>query len=107
MVFKKHSEAQPVQATPGAVRRTLAVGERTLLVEWRMAKGSEVPLHQHEYEQAGYLVSGQIEMTIGGVTQRLEPGDGYVAPPGVPHGAVAQEDSVIVDIFSPVRPDYV
>ncbi len=106
-MFKKHGEAKPVQAAPGAVRRTLAVGERTLLVEWTMAKGAEVRLHQHEYEQAGYLVSGGIDMTIGDETQHLGPGDGYVAPPGVPHGAVAQVDSVIVDIFSPVRPDYV
>ncbi len=106
-MFKKRSEAKPVQAAPGAVRRTLAVGERTLLVEWSMAQGAEVKLHQHEYEQIGYLVSGGIDMTIGDETQHLNPGDGYVAPPGVPHAAVASMDSVIVDIFSPVRPDYV
>lgn len=95
-----------MQAAPGAVRRTLAVGERTLLVEWSMQKGAEVALHQHEYEQIGYLVSGAIAMTIGDETVRLSPGDGYVAPGGVKHGATALEDSRIVDVFHPARQDY-
>ncbi|MHB1005477.1 MAG: cupin domain-containing protein [Chloroflexota bacterium] len=106
-MYGKNSAAKVVEAAPGAIRRTLAVGERTLLVEWAMLKGAEVKLHQHDYEQIGYLASGSIDMIIGDETRRLEPGDGYVAPPNVIHGAIAQADSRIVDVFSPVRPDYV
>ena len=106
-MYGKRSEAKAVEAAPGAIRRTLAVGERTLLVEWEMRKGSEVKLHQHDYEQIGYLASGSIDMMIGDVTRRLEPGDGYVAPPNVVHGALAREDSRIGDVFAPVRPDYI
>jgi quercetin dioxygenase-like cupin family protein len=105
-LFRKWREAPEVQVNPSAARRTLAVGEKTLLVEWTMQKGAEVPLHDHEHEQIGYVVAGAIDLTIGDDTQRLEPGDGYVAPPGVRHGAVALEDSRVVDVFAPVREDY-
>lgn len=105
-MFRKWSEAKPVQAGVGTVRRTMAVGEKTLLVEWSLEQGHEVPLHQHEYEQIGYVVSGCIEMRIGEEMRRLEPGDGYVALANVPHGAAALVDSKVIDIFSPVRPDY-
>jgi quercetin dioxygenase-like cupin family protein len=105
-LFRKWAEAKAVEAAPGATRRTLAVGEKTLLVEWTILKGGEVVLHNHEYEQIGYLISGAIDMTIAGETQRLAPGDGYVAPGGTMHGAVAVEDSRIVDVFHPARKDY-
>lgn len=106
-MFRKWTDAKAVEAALSATRRTLAVGEKTLLVEWTLLKGSAVHLHQHEYEQIGYVASGAIEMTIGDQKQRLNPGDGYVAPGGVPHGATAIEDSRVVDVFAPVRPDYV
>ncbi|MCL4464839.1 MAG: cupin domain-containing protein [Chloroflexi bacterium] len=105
-MFRKWSEGVAVEAVPGAVRRTLAVGEKTLLVEWQIRGGAEVPLHQHPHEQTGYLVSGAGDMTIGEETRRLQQGDAYVAPGGVPHGLVAVEDCRIVDVFAPVREDY-
>lgn len=105
-MFRKWSEAVPVEAAPGAIRRTLAVGDKTLLVEWRIRKDATVPLHQHPHEQTGYLAEGEMDMTIGEETRRMLPGDGYLAPGGVPHGMVAIADCLIVDVFSPVREDY-
>jgi quercetin dioxygenase-like cupin family protein len=105
-VFKKWDDATPVEAAPGAVRRTLAYGERTLLVEWTMDEGGVVQPHAHEYEQIGYLVSGAIDLTVDGQTIHLGPGDGYVALPGTVHSAIARKPSRIIDVFSPVRDDY-
>ena len=105
-MFKKWSQAEAVEAAPGAFRRTLAYGDKTLLVEWRILKGSGIPMHQHPHEQTGYLVAGVFEMTIGEETCRLEPGDGYAAVGGVPHGGTAVEECRIVDIFAPVREEY-
>lgn len=105
-MFRKWQEGIPVEAAPGAIRRTLAVGDKTLLVEWRIDKGATVPLHQHPHEQTGYLADGEMDMTIGEETLRMLPGDGYVAPGGVPHGMVAIKDCRIVDVFAPVREDY-
>ena len=105
-LFRKWDEAKSVEAVPGATRRTMAVGDRTLLVEWRIAQGAAVPLHTHEYEQIGYMASGSGTMTIGEQAQELKPGDGYCVPSGVPHGLVASEDCCVVDVFAPVREDY-
>jgi quercetin dioxygenase-like cupin family protein len=106
-LFRKWAEVDPVRLPHGPARRTLAVGEKTLLVEWSLPKGTSVDLHQHDHEQAGYVVAGSIEMTIGNETCVLRPGDGYVAPGGALHGATAIEDSRVVDIFAPVREDYI
>ena len=105
-MFRKWSEGVPVEAAPGAFRRTLAFGEKTLLVEWRISKDATVPLHEHPHEQTGYLAEGEMDMTIGGETRRMLPGDGYTAPGGIPHGMVAIADCRIVDVFAPVREEY-
>ena len=49
---------------PGIERRTLAYGEHTLMTEFRMRKGSTLPLHAHPHEQTGYLVRGRVRLTI-------------------------------------------
>ncbi|MHB1134536.1 MAG: cupin domain-containing protein [Chloroflexota bacterium] len=105
-MFRKWSEAEPVEAVPGAVRRTLAYGDKMLLVEWQIGSGAGIPLHQHPHEQTGYVISGSLDMTIGDETRRLEPGDGYLAPANVLHSAIAHDDCRIVDVFSPMREEY-
>ncbi len=68
---------------------------------------AEVPLHSHPHEQAGYLIKGKLQLTIGDETQIMEPGNMYIVPGGVPHRAVAIDGPVLVlDIFSPIREDY-
>jgi quercetin dioxygenase-like cupin family protein len=100
-------DARAVEMFGGAlVRRTLAVGDRMLLAEFRAAKGGVVPPHQHDFEQVGYLASGRAEFTIGGRKHVIEPGGGYTIPAGVVHGAEVLEESVIVEVFSPPRDDY-
>ena len=105
-MFGKWSAAEAVEAVPGAFRRTLAYGDRMLLVEWQIFPGAGIPLHQHHFEQIGYLVSGTLAMTIGEETHLLAPGDGYLAPAGVPHSAIAHDECRIVDVFAPVREEY-
>ncbi len=105
-MFFKWDEAKAVQAVPLAIRRTVAVGDRSMIVEWTMQKGALVPLHDHEFEQNGYVVSGTVEMTVGEEKRVLKPGDGYSAASGKVHAALALEDAKIIDIFTPVRDDY-
>ena len=69
---------------------------------------AEVPLHSHPHEQAGMLLKGKLQLTIGDETRVMEPGSMYLVPGGVPHRAVAIDGPVLVlDIFSPIREDYV
>jgi quercetin dioxygenase-like cupin family protein len=91
---------------PGVVRRTLASGDRATLVEVTLTKGATVPPHQHEHEQVGYIARGRVRFEIGGETRELAEGDSYLARSNVPHGVIALEDSIAIDIFSPPRTEY-
>ena len=105
-MFKPRSDSKPVEMFPGVVRRTLASGDRATVVEVTVAKGTAVPVHQHEHEQVGYVARGRLLFEIGGETRELVEGDSYLALSNVPHGVTALEDSIAVDIFSPPRTEY-
>ncbi len=87
-------------------QKTLVHGERTLMAEFRLEKGAVLPPHSHPHEQTGYLVSGSLDLTIGTETHRVAPGGSWCVPGNVEHSAVAGEDSVAIEVFSPVREDY-
>lgn len=95
-----------VRALAGIQRKTLLDGSRTQLVEFKLAAGAVIPAHQHPQEQTGYLLSGHMIMTIAGQDHELAVGDGWTIPGGVQHGVRVLEDSVAIEVFSPVRPDY-
>ena len=87
-------------------QKTLVHGENTLMVEFKMKKGAIVPLHCHPHEQTGYLISGHIKFLMNSKEVDCQPGDSWCLPGNQEHGAEALEDSVIVEVFSPVREDY-
>jgi quercetin dioxygenase-like cupin family protein len=91
---------------PGVELRTLAYGTKTLFTKFRLAKGRRVPRHSHPQEQTGYLVSGRIRLTIGRDTFEAAPGDCWCIEGGVEHEAEILETSVAIEVFSPVREDY-
>jgi quercetin dioxygenase-like cupin family protein len=93
-------------ALPGIDRKTLVYGERTLSTEFRMKAGSALPMHKHPYEQTGYLVSGRMRLTIDGDPFDATAGASWCIPCDVVHGAEILEDTVAIEIFSPVRADY-
>jgi quercetin dioxygenase-like cupin family protein len=93
-------------ALPGIERKTLAYGEHTLMTEFHMHKGSSLPAHAHPHEQTGYLVSGRIRLTIAGRSVDVRPGGSWSIPGNTKHGAAILEDSVAIEVFSPVREDY-
>lgn len=86
------------------IRAKPVVGERMNIQEVTLDPLAVAPVHTHDEEQLGYVVSGACEFTDGKATWRLGPGDCYFAPSGAPHGATALEDGcVIVDAFTPPR----
>jgi quercetin dioxygenase-like cupin family protein len=90
----------------GVWLKALSHGERTLLTEVRFNKGAVVPEHQHHHEQTGYLISGSLRFFSGDEEAIAHPGDSWNLASGFPHGAEALEDSVVIEVFSPVREDY-
>ncbi len=91
---------------PGIRMRTLCYGSTTLMTEFRLLHGHVLPMHAHPHEQTGYLISGHIALTIGDETHDVTPGDSWCIIGGVEHGAQVLQDSVAVEVFSPVRADY-
>lgn len=102
----RSSDIAPIPIAEGSVRKTLGWGDRTLLSEVTFAKDGVVPMHSHPHEQIGYVARGAIEFTIGDRVTVLRAGDAYVIPGNLPHGCHALEDSLALDIFSPVREEY-
>lgn len=99
--------SNPVKVLPGVTRKTLATGERLMVVRFTFEAGAEVPLHRHPHEQSSYIERGRLKYVVDGVEHIMEPGDGLVVPPDVPHQATALEDTVDINSFSPPREDYI
>ncbi len=105
-MFAKQSDAGFVPALAGIERKTLAYGRSTLMTEFRLRKGSVLPRHSHSHEQTGYLVKGRIRLSIGPEQHEMRPGDSWCIPGETEHGADVLEDSVAIEVFSPIREDY-
>ena len=105
-MFYKSDNSGYKQALAGAQFKTLVYGERTLFAEFRLEKGSKIPAHRHPHEQTGYLVKGRIRLFIGEETFEAEPGDSWSIRGDVEHGVEVISDSVAIEVFSPVREDY-
>lgn len=105
-MFVKKSKDGYKLALEGIKQKTLVHGDRTLMVEFRLQKGAALPLHSHPHEQTGYLVNGQLRLTIGMDVHEVMPGDSWCIPGDVPHCAEIIEESVAIEVFSPVREDY-
>jgi quercetin dioxygenase-like cupin family protein len=105
MFYKKNGEGY-ITPLAGVRQKTLAYGENTLMTEFLLDGGSHLPLHSHPHEQTGYLVKGKLKMMIGDESFLAEPGDGWCIPCNTIHGAEALADSIAVEVFSPVRKEY-
>lgn len=89
------------------VRMHPLFGDASMLNWIEMEPNAVVPLHSHEHEQLGFVVSGEITIAIAGTPYTIRPGEGYTLPGGLEHEAVAGPDGcVCVDVFTPVREDY-
>lgn len=105
MVVKKREDGF-LEIFDGIERQNLAYGEHTHMVKFFLQKGKSVPVHTHPHEQTGYLLKGKMLMKIDGEDYELEEGDSWSIKGTVPHGVRLIEDCWVVEIFSPVREDY-
>jgi quercetin dioxygenase-like cupin family protein len=105
-MFERRSDRGYRPALEGIERKTLVHGEKTLMTEFRMRKGAVLRRHSHPHEQTGYLVKGRIRLLIGTEAYNAQADDSRRIPGGVEHGADILEDSVAIEVFSPVRDDY-
>jgi quercetin dioxygenase-like cupin family protein len=99
----------PEEPLKGTITRRLVTGERMMIAHVYLKKGDDVPRHSHENEQLTYILQGALQFWFGANDEReltVRAGEVIVIPSNVPHRALALEDTLDVDVFSPPRQDW-
>ena len=102
-----HDDVTPQDQGNGVVRRVLAYSKDLMCVENTFEKGAVGALHHHPHTQITYVVSGVFEFEIDGVKKTVRAGDTMLKTDSVEHGCVCLEKGVLLDIFNPMREDFV
>ncbi|PYS84132.1 MAG: cupin domain-containing protein [Acidobacteria bacterium] len=97
----------PVERLEDGTERQLIVGERLMVCRLRFAPRVATPAHEHPHEQITLVERGRVLFTVGDEQRLAEAGDVLHFPPGSWHGAtMLDEEVILIDIFSPVREDF-
>jgi quercetin dioxygenase-like cupin family protein len=104
VIFNKSINSKKV--SDGVERKILASGGKLMTVEVKFLKGAVGALHSHPHEQISYVIKGSFEFEMGGEKQIINPGDSYYVKPDIIHGIKALEDSILIDVFTPQREDF-
>lgn len=102
----KNSSVKRENLGGGVSRKILARGGKLMMVEVCFEKGGIGAVHTHPHEQVSYIIKGAFEFEVAGKKEVIQAGDTVYIEPNIPHGAVALENSTIVDIFTPQREDF-
>ena len=94
------------QLGPGLSRQILGWDNQIMMVKVKFEKGAIGAPHTHFHTQTSFCHSGKFEFTIDGKKHVIEPGDGLYIAPNLLHSAVCLEPGVVIDVFSPVREDF-
>jgi len=89
------------------IQRHFVVGGEVMLARILMKKGALVPLHSHHNEQVTWVQEGALQFQIDGREVVVRAGEVLCIPPHVPHEALALEDTVDIDVFTPPRADWI
>ena len=99
----------PKEPLSAGLDRRLITGDQVMIAHVYFTKGTEVPRHQHHNEQITYILEGSLQFFFGDddeETHTVDAGETLVIPSNLPHRAVALEDTLDVDVFSPPRQDW-
>ncbi len=91
----------------GVSRRVLAYTPQLMIVEVNFEKGGEGAVHTHPHCQNTYVRSGRFRFNVDGEPVEVGPGDTLAFPPDIPHGTLCLEAGTLLDIFAPMRDDFV
>jgi quercetin dioxygenase-like cupin family protein len=86
--------------------RKIVSGEREMLVQIYVKRGCLVPMHSHESEQMTYVLQGALKFLVGGEEITVREGEVLHIPSGIEHQTEALEDTFELDLFSPIRQDW-
>ena len=106
-VFIKNDDMPWEKVDIGVRRKIMAYDEKLMVVKVEFEKGGVGSLHQHYHSQITHIESGIFEVEINKKKKILKKGDAFYIPPNLIHGAVCIEKGVLIDIFSPMREDFI
>ena len=90
----------------GLTRQLFGYDDAILMARVEFEAGAVGEVHTHMHSQVSYVESGEFDVVIDGVETRLGPGDSFYVRPNLAHGAVCRKPGVLIDVFSPVREDF-
>ena len=105
VVYSK--DVEPRDLGGGVSRRVLAYSKDLMIVEVNFRAGSTGSVHTHPHCQNTYVKSGKFRFTIDGQPVEVGPGDTIAFPSNIPHGTLCLEPGTLLDIFTPMREDFV
>ena len=88
------------------ISRKIVRGEREMLAQTYLKRGAQVPMHSHDSEQMTYVLQGALRFLVDGEEIIVKEGEVLHIPSGTPHQAEALEDTFELDVFSPIRTDW-
>ncbi|HLB44170.1 MAG TPA: cupin domain-containing protein [Candidatus Limnocylindrales bacterium] len=88
------------------ISRKIVTGAREMIAQIYLKKGAIVPMHSHESEQMTYVLQGALRFVIGGEEITVREGEVLHIPSWVEHQAEALDDTFELDLFSPIRQDW-
>ena len=106
-VFIENRNIHWEQVAEGVKRKIMAYDEKLMMVKVAFETGGIGSLHNHYHSQITHVESGVFEVEINGEKKILTTGDAFYIPPYVEHGAVCLESGVLIDVFSPMREDFI
>lgn len=106
-IWFKYDEIQENDSGDGISRKILAYNKELMCVENKFKKGAIGKLHKHPHTQITYVLSGSFEFEIGGVKKVVKKGDTMIKTDSIIHGCVCLEEGSLLDIFTPMREDFV
>ena len=99
----------PMEEVKEGLGRRVVTGDRMMLAHWYMVRGTVVPLHAHDNEQIAHVLDGALRLRLGddeGEEVIVRTGEVLHIPSGLPHSALALEDTLVTDVFCPPRQDW-
>ncbi len=107
-VEPRHTRWQDVKIEPlkPLIDRQLIVGDNIMIARVLLKRGAFVPMHSHLNEQVTYILEGALKFLIHDKEIVVSAGEVLTIPAGMPHEAVALQDTVDLDVFTPPRVDW-
>lgn len=97
----------PEQNPVSGVRLQAFTGDNLMVARVRLEPASVIPAHDHPHEQMSVVLEGSLEMTLGGESREMGPGDVVAIPGNAQHGVVVgPSGATVIDVFTPPREDY-